>query len=48
MNHCGTPKCSIYCTVTSIMQGLYNKEKDQDDKDADIVTENNKTYVKLE
>ena len=29
------------------MKVLYNKEKHQDDKDTDIVTENNKTYVKL-
>ena len=45
MNHCGTHKCSSYCTVTSIMKVLYNKEKHQHVKDADIVIENNKTYV---
>ena len=46
-NHCGTHKCSGYCSVISIMKVLYNKEKHQHVKDADIVIENNKTYVKL-
>ena len=46
MNHCGTHKCSSYCTVISIMKVLYNKEKHQHVKDANIVIENIKIYVK--
>ena len=33
--------------MTSIIKVLYNKEKHQHVKDADIVTENNKSYAKL-
>ena len=47
MNHCVTHKCSSYCTVISIMKVVSNKEKHQYVKDADIVIENIKTYVKL-
>ena len=47
MNHCGTHKCSSYYTLTSIMKVLYNKDKLQHVKDTEIVTENNKTYLKF-
>ena len=46
-NHCGTYKCSRYCTDTSIIKVVYNKEKHQHIYKANIVTENNKSYTKL-
>ena len=47
MNHFGTHTCSSCCTVTSIIKVLYNKEIHQHVKNANIVIENTKTYVKL-
>ena len=47
MNHCGIYKFRIYCSMTSIMKILYNKEKYHYFKNADIIIENNNTYVKL-
>ena len=46
-NHCGTHKCSSYCLVITIITVLYNIINHKHVKDADIITENSKRYVKL-
>ena len=47
MNHCGTHKCSSYCSVSSTMKVLFNKEKHKHVKEIDKIFENNKVYARL-
>ena len=47
MNHCTTNKCSSYCLVITIITVLYNIINHRHVKDADVLTENSKHYVKL-
>ena len=47
MNHCGTNKCSSYCSVSSTMKVLFNKEKHKHVKEIDKIFENNKVNARL-